>query len=260
MSIHPTAIISKEAQISPKAHIGPYVHIRGHVHIEKDVFVDSFSVLGAPSSEVFVGQGTRIFPGVVVGEAPQHLEYKGEKVGVRIGRGNTFREYCTIHAGTSGGRGVTQIGDNNLLMAYCHVAHDCKLGNGSVLANSAQLAGFVELEDFVRIGGVCAVSQFVRIGKQSYVAAGSVVNKDILPFSIAQGVFAVMRAFNRVGMERSGYSKSEMQKVKKSIKTFIKMSGTVSDTLEKLKGEFGNSPSVLEMVEFAQASQRGLAL
>jgi UDP-N-acetylglucosamine acyltransferase len=154
MSIHPTALISEQARIHPEATVGPYVVIRGEVNLGPGCIVDQFATVGAENTIVTIGEGTRIYPGAVVGETPQDLKYSGERTSVVMGKNNMIREYVTIHAGTPTGGGETVIGDHGLFMAYVHIAHDCKIGDHVVIANSTQLAGHVEMEDHVKVGGV----------------------------------------------------------------------------------------------------------
>lgn len=260
MAIHETAIISDKAKISSKATIGPYVVIRGEVTIEDDVIVDQFATIGADHTQVSIGKGTRVFPGAVIGEAPQDLKYSGETTSVSIGENNMIREYVTIHAGTPDGGGKTVIGSNGLFMAYVHIAHDCFVGDSVVIANACQLAGHVVIEDHVKVGGVCCFNQFVRLGKYSYIAGDSTVNKDVLPFAIAQGKYAVMRAANQVGMERSGYEKSEVDQVRKALRIFTKGGHTVDAAVSRIEAECEMNESVEYLLKFAKNSDRGLAL
>ncbi len=261
MGIHQTAIVSPRAVIHPEAQIGPYVVIRGDVTIEKGVKVDQFATVGAENTKVFIGEGTRVYPGAVVGEAPQDLKYGGEATSVTLGRNNHVREYATIHAGTPTGGGETIIGDHGLFMAYVHIAHDCKIGNHVVIANSTQLAGHVEMEDHVKVGGVCAFNQFVRLGQYSYIAGDSSVNKDVLPFAIAQGKYAVMRAANQIGMDRSGFSKEDIGAVRRALRIITKGDHTtIEEALQRVAKECGDSESILALLKFAKNSERGLAL
>lgn len=260
MSIHSSAIISKNANIHPEAVIGPYVVIRGNVKVEKNVIVDQFVTLGSDHTQVTIGEGTRVFPGAVVGESPQDLKYSGESTSVTIGKNNMIREYVTIHAGTPDGGGETVIGDSCLFMAYVHIAHDCKIGDHVVIANSTQLAGHVEMENHVKVGGVCAFNQFVRLGQYCYIAGDSSVNKDVLPFAIAQGKYAVMRAANKIGMERSGFSKHDIEQVKRALRIVTKGGHTVDGALERIAAECDEASAVGALLGFARRSERGLAL
>lgn len=260
MNIHPTAIISESAKISSTAQVGPYVVVRGHVEIADNVVIDQFATIGASNTRVKIGEGARIFPGAVVGEAPQDLKYKGEPTILEVGKNTMIREYATLHVGTPDGGGITKVGDNCLIMAYVHIAHDCMIGNHVVIANSTQLAGHVEMEDHVKVGGVCAFNQFVRLGKYSYIAGDSSVNKDVLPFAIAQGSYAVMRAANQVGMDRSGFSKNDIEQVRRALRIIIKGGHTVEEALERVSKECEGNPAVQSLLQFARKSERGLAL
>jgi len=261
MAVHATAIVSENAKIHPETTIGPYVVIRGDVTLEQGVIVDQFATIGAENTVVKIGENTRVYPGAVVGETPQDLKYSGEKTSVTIGKNNMIREYVTIHAGTPTGGGETIIGDNCLFMAYCHVAHDCTIGSHVVIANSTQLAGHVEMEDHVKVGGVCALNQFVRLGQHSYVAGYSAVNKDVLPFAIAQGNHAVMRAANQIGMDRNGYSKDDISAVRKALRIITKGDHTtIEEALNRIEKECEGSEAVQSLLKFASKSERGLAL
>ncbi|MCJ8276178.1 MAG: acyl-ACP--UDP-N-acetylglucosamine O-acyltransferase [Bdellovibrionales bacterium] len=260
MSIHETAIVSENAKVAESAKIGPYVVIRGDVTIADNVVVDQFVTIGSEHTKVVIGEGTRIFAGAVVGETPQDLKYNGETTSVTIGKNNMIREYVTIHAGTPTGGGETVIGDNCLFMAYMHIAHDCKIGNHVIIANTCQLAGHVIIEDHVKVGGVCCINQFVTLGMHSYIAGDSSVNKDILPFAIAQGKYAVMRAANQIGMDRAGYEKSEVDSVRKAIRIFTKGGHTIDEAIARIESECEMNDSVKYLIEFAKKSERGLGL
>ena len=202
MGIHPTAIVSDEAKIHESASVGPYVIIRGEVEVGPDVVIDQFVTLGGQHSRVRLDRGCRVFAGAVIGEAPQDVNYKGEPTSILIGENTMVREYATIHGGTPASQGtaagVTRIGSHCMLMAYIHVAHDCQIGDRVVMANLVQLAGHVQVEEGAQLGGGSVVNQFVRLGKHSYIAGHSAVVKDVLPFSIARGNPAVMRAANQM--------------------------------------------------------------
>ena len=261
MGIHSTAIVSEKAKIHPDATVGPFVVIRGEVTLGAGVVVDQFATVGAENTRVTVGEGTRIYPGAVVGETPQDLKYSGERTSVDIGKHNMIREYVTIHAGTPTGGGETIIGDHGLFMAYVHIAHDCKIANHVVIANSTQLAGHVEMEDHVKVGGVCAFNQFVRLGQYSYIAGDSSVNKDVLPFAIAQGKYAVMRAANQIGMDRSGFSKDDIGSVRRALRIITKGDHTtIEEALNRVSSECGDGEAVAALLKFAKNSERGLAL
>lgn len=260
MSIHPTAIISDKAEIDSSAVIGPYVVIRGQVNIGPNVTIDQFATIGGEHNKVTIGKGSRIFPGAVIGEAPQDLKYKSEPTSVEIGENTMVREYATVHSGTPDGGGVTRVGNNGLFMAYVHIAHDCQIGNNVVIANATQLAGHVVMEDFVRVGGVCAFNQFVRLGRHCFIAGYSAVNKDVLPFAIAQGNHAVMRAINQIGMERGGYAKEDIENVRRALRIITKGGATIDQSILRITDECQSSATLEHLVNFARSSERGLAL
>ncbi len=197
--VHPTAIVEEGATIGQNVTIGP------HAYVSKDAVIEDGCVImqGAIiEGNTYIGEGTKIFYHAVVGSIPQDLKYKGEKTELRIGKNNTIREFCMINPGTAGGGGRTIIGDNNLLMAYVHVAHDCIIGNNCILANAATLAGHVELGDFVVIGGMTPVHQFVHIGDYAMIAGASAVSQDIPPYCLAEGNRARLRGLNFTGIRR----------------------------------------------------------
>lgn len=258
--IHKTAIVSDQARIGEGVTIGPYCVVTGDVVLEDNVTLNQFVSVGSETSQTVIGEGTHLFSGAVVGGPPQDLKYKGDKTKVIVGKNNVIREFVTINAGTPGGGGVTSIADHCLLMAYVHIAHDCHLGNHVVIANSCQLAGHVEIEDHVKVGGVCCFNQFVRLGQHSYVAGDSAVNKDILPYAIAQGKYAVMRAANQVGMERFGFKKEDVDAVRKALRIITKGKLTFEQALERVREECGSSDAVQNILNFAIKSERGIAL
>lgn len=259
MSIHPTAIVSKNAELGNNVSIGPYSIINGFVKIGHGTRIDSHVVIGSDYGKVEIGDDNHILSGAVIGGPPQDLKYRGEPTQLIVGNRNTIREFVTLNIGTPTGGGVTRIGDNNLLMAYVHIAHDCTLGNHIVIANTTNFAGHVTVEDFVRIGGVCKFNQFIKIGKYSYVAGDATVNKDILPFSIAQGNYAVVRAPNKIGLERSGFEKNEIENIHRAIRAVIMGNRTISEALETIEKECAPSPNIEHLVNFIKASERGVA-
>jgi UDP-N-acetylglucosamine acyltransferase len=262
--IHPTAIIGPEVELASDVVVGPYSIIRGKTKIGPGCKIESHAVVGSDAGTVELGAKNWIFPGSNIGGAPQDLSYKGESTSLIVGSGNTFRECVTLNLGTTKGGGVTKLGNNNLLMAYTHVGHDCQFGNSIVIANSCQFAGHVEIEDNVRIGGVSAVAQFCRVGRFAYLGGYTVVNKDIIPYSIAQGNFAVCRATNKIGLERAGYSKDEVNKVNKAIRYLTKGDRTLQEALalieaELMDSELVQSLMVQSLMVFIKKSEGGLA-
>lgn len=259
MGIHSSSIISKEAEISSDAFIGPFCVIKGHVKIGAGTRLESHVSLGNDFGYIELGKDNQVSAGAVIGGPPQDLKYSGEKTELIIGDRNVFRECVTVNTGTPTGGGKTSIGDDNLLMAYAHIAHDCILKNRIIIANTCQFAGHVEVEDDVKVGGVCAINQFVRLGKHSYIAGDSAVNKDVLPFTIAQGKYAVMRATNKIGMDRAGISKEVIENVHRAIRFIIKGTDTIEQSLEKISNECESSDELNHLVAFLKSSERGIA-
>ena len=180
MKVHPTAIVHPDAKLADNVMVGPYSLIGEHVELGEDCEVMSHCVL---EGETRMGRGNRVFPYTSIGLAPQDLKYRGEPTRVEIGDGNTIREFVTIHRATEEGDRVTRIGSHNLLMAYVHIAHNCRLGDYIIMANGASLAGHVEIQDHASVGAFCGIHQFCRIGAYSFLGSYSVVNQDILPYS-----------------------------------------------------------------------------
>lgn len=260
MAVHPTSIIAKTVEIAPDVEVGPFCIITGKTKINSGSKLLSHVVVGSETTEVYVGKNNIFHPGAIIGGPPQDLKYKGELTKIEIGDNNSFREFSTVNAGTVGGGGVTRIANQGLFMAYVHIAHDCQIGSDVVIANSSQLAGHVIIDDHVKVGGVCRFNQFVRVGKYAYIAGDSTINKDILPYAIAQGNYAKMRAYNQIGMERSGFSKEQISTVKTITKWLVMGSDTQAVNVEKIKSEFANSDVAMEIINFIEKSDRGLAL
>lgn len=259
MSIHPTSVISKEAEIGRDVHIGPFCVISGRVRIGDGCRLDSHVSLGSEYGVVELGKNNRVCAGAAVGGPPQDLKYKGEPTQLIIGDNNVIRELATLNIGTPGGGGVTRLGNDCLIMSYVHVAHDCVLGDHVVIANSSQLAGHVILEDHVKVSGMCGFAQFVRVGKYAYIGGDSAVNKDILPYTIAQGKYAVMRATNRIGLERAGFPKEEIEAINRAVRIITKGTDTIEESLERIGQECKMTPGLEYFLDFLKASPKGVA-
>lgn len=259
VDIHPTAVIDNGVELAEGVKVGPYSVIKGKVVIGKGTKIDSHVVIGSEWGTVVIGQNNHILPGAMVGGPPQDKKFKGENTRLEIGDNNIIREFVTINCGTSTGGGVTRIGSNNLLMAYVHVAHDCNLGNNIAVANTTNFAGHVTVEDNVHVGGVCAFNQFVHVGKYSFIAGDSAVNKDIMPFTIAQGKYAVSRAPNSIGLERAGFSKDEVDNIYKAIRIVTKGGRTIEESLEDIEKECKPSENITYLMNFIRKSERGIA-
>lgn len=258
MKVHPTSVISPEAEIDSDVVIGPFCYIRGNVRIGSGTFIESHVSIGAETGRVEIGKNNRIHAGVILGGPPQDKKFRNEKSFLIIGDGNQLRESVTMSLGTGEG-GRTTLGNNNLIMAYCHFGHDCHVGSENVVANSSQFAGHVEIGDRVNVGGMCAFNQFVRIGSYSFLAGYSAVNKDILPYSIAQGNYAVVRATNKIGLERSGLPPKAIEAIHKAIRIITKGSSTIAEGLARIQEECQDSAELRVLVDFIKSSKRGLA-
>ncbi|HSG04995.1 MAG TPA: acyl-ACP--UDP-N-acetylglucosamine O-acyltransferase [Nitrospiria bacterium] len=253
--IHPTAIVDPGAKIEEGVQVGPYAIIGDEVVIGRGTRVGSHAVIEGP---IEIGTDCRIFPFASIGFVPQDLKFRGEKTRVEIGNGNVIREYVTIHRGTEGGGGLTRIGNNNLLMAYVHIAHDCIIGNNVILANAATLAGHITVQDHALVGGLSAVHQFVRIGRFSMVGGGSAVSLEVPPFVSVAGNRAKLFGLNTIGMKRAGFSAEQIGKIKKAYQMLFRSKLSVEKAVKKVKAELGDSKDALELAEFVETSERGI--
>src|SRR5687767_3960898 len=254
-SIHETAIVSAGARLGEGCHVGPFCVVGENVELADGVRLDSHVVIDGRTT---IGEATHVFPFVSIGLAPQDLKYAGEETATQIGKRNQIREFVTIHRGTSGGGGLTKIGDDNLLMAQAHVAHDCRIGNEVIMANAATLAGHVEIADRANIGAYSGVHQYCRIGYEAFVGGYSVVVKDAMPFAIIQGNHAKCYGLNRVGMKRRGYSKEAIEKLHSAFHLLLSAKLNTSQALEKIKHEITDCREVDLLVEFIESSKRGV--
>jgi UDP-N-acetylglucosamine acyltransferase len=253
--IHPTALVSPKAKIGEDCYIGAFSTIGDEVTLGKNVRLDSHVVI---DGNTFVDDETHIFPFVSIGLAPQDLKYGGEITKTRIGKRNQIREFVTIHRGTINGGGITEIGDDNLLMAQAHVAHDCHLGNEIIMANAATLAGHVTIYDKASVGAYSGVHQFCRVGREAFVGGYSVVVKDALPFAISQGNHAKCYGLNRIGMKRKGYPKETIEKLNHAYRLLLSSKLNTSQAVEKIKEEIFDCSEVEYLVEFIESSSRGV--
>lgn len=254
-NIHSTAIIYEGAEIAEDVVIGPYTVIGPQVKIGKGTVVESHVVI---EGETIIGENNKIYSFASVGKDSQDLKYKGEATKTIIGNNNKIREFVTIHRGTTD-RWETRIGDNCLLMAYVHVAHDCIIGNNCILANNATLAGHVIMENFSYVGGLTPVHQFCRIGTHAFVGGASSINQDIVPFVIAEGAKGGPRALNLVGLKRKGFSDETLKNLKEAFRLIFRSNMLLKDAIEKVTNELGHDENVKIMLEFISKSERGIA-
>jgi UDP-N-acetylglucosamine acyltransferase len=260
MKIHPSSIISPDVIIEEDVEIGPYCNIQGQVKIGQGTYIEGHVTVGSRHGIVEIGKNNHIAPGAVIGGPPQDIGYKAEPTRLIIGDNNVIREFATMNIATSKGDGATVVGNNGYFMAYSHIGHDCKIGNNVIVANNTHFGGHCFVEDNVVIGGVCAFNQFCRIGKNSFVAGSSMVNKDILPFSRAQGNWALVRATNKVGLLRKGFSKEEVSSIHKAIRIVIMGSSTLEEAYQRIAAECEPSEHIDYLVNFIKSSKRGIAI
>lgn len=254
-NIHPTAAVSSGARIGLDCFVGPYSIVGDDVELGDGVRLESHCVVDGRTT---IGDGTHIFPFVSIGLAPQDLKYKGEPSETRIGRRNQIREFVTIHRGTEGGGMLTMIGDDCLIMAQAHIAHDCVIGDGVIMANAATLAGHVTIEDCANVGAYSGVHQFCRVGKEAYIGGYSVVVKDALPFALTVGNHARCYGLNVTGMKRRGYPRQVIDSLHHAFHLLLSSKLNTTQALERIRDQVKDSPEVDGLLAFIDASDRGV--
>jgi UDP-N-acetylglucosamine acyltransferase len=254
-SIHKTAVISEGAEIGHGVSIGPYAVIGPKVRIADNVIIGSHVLIEGRTT---IGEGTHIHPFATVGIPPQDLKYKGEDTSLIIGKRNQIREYVNISIGTEGGGGETVIGDENLIMSYTHIAHDCRIHNRCIIANAANIAGHVVVSDGAVLGGVVGVHQFCRIGELSMVAGGSMVAQDVPPFCMVHGDRATINGLNVVGLRRAPLDSERVSDIKTMFRMLYKENYTVAQAIEKIRAEIPESRERELFVTFLEKSTRGI--
>ncbi len=255
--IHPTAVIDPGAKLDPTVSVGPYAVIGEHVTIGAGTSVGPHAVIEGRTE---IGRENQIFQFASIGAIPQDLKYHGEESTLKIGDRNKIREFVTIHLGTEDGGGITTVGNDNLFMAYSHVAHDCLVKNHVILANAATLAGHVEVDDFAILGGLSAVHQFTRIGCHVMASGGSMIAQDVAPYSIVQGDRAKTVGLNLTGLKRRGYSSEALANIKQMYKLVFRSNLKLEDAVKQIAEGFDTDKSeVATYLEFLKKSERGLA-
>lgn len=255
--IHPTAIVAAGAQLDSTVTVGPYAVIGEHVSIGAGTTVGPHAVIEGRTE---IGMENQIFQFASVGAIPQDLKFHGEETTLKIGDRNKVREFVTIHLGTEDGGGVTSIGNDNLFMAYSHVAHDCIVNNHVILANAATLAGHVEVDDFAILGGLSAVHQFTRIGCHVMASGGSMIAQDVAPFSIVQGDRATTVGINLTGLKRRGYTAEALSNIKQMYKVVFRSNLKLEEAIAKIEADFSaDADEVATYLTFLKKSTRGLA-
>ena len=253
--IDKTAQIDPTAQIDSGVHIGPWTWIGPFVEIGAGSWIGPHVVINGPTK---IGRENKIYQFASIGEASQDKKYKGETTRLEIGDRNTFRECCTVHRGTFQGGGVTRIGHDNLFMAYTHVAHDCMIGDEVIFSNNASVAGHVTVGNYASLGGFAGVHQFCSVGAYSFIAAGSIVFKDIPPFIMASGYPAGACGLNAVGLERRGFSPETLAALKRAYKIVFRQSFTSEEAIEALEVLIKETPEVQLLIDFLAHSSRGI--
>ncbi len=254
--IHPTAIVHPGAHLGEGVTVGPYSIIDNHVTIDADTHLGPHVVVRPYTA---IGKRCRIFQFAVVGEIPQDLKFQGEETRLSIGDDNIIREFATLHRGTMGGGGLTQLGNGNLLMAYTHVAHDCRLGNNIIMSNAATLAGHITVDDFAILGGLSAIHQFCRVGAHAFVGGASAVARDVPPFCMAVGNRAKIVGLNLVGLKRHGFSLAALDALKTAFEMLFASEMTLKEAVAQVRQRFPEEPAILKLLQFVETSERGLA-
>jgi UDP-N-acetylglucosamine acyltransferase len=255
LDIHPTAIVHPRATIAPGVKIGAYSLIGENVRIGKDTVIDSHVVVEGWTE---VGERCHLFPFVSIGTAPQHMRYRGEPTRVTIGNENVIREFVTIHRATVEGGGNTTLGHGNFIMAYSHIAHDCKVGNQVIMANASTLAGHIAVEDFAIVGGLVAIHQFVRVGCYAIIGGASGVPKDIPPYMCAAGNRAKLFGLNTVGLKRHRFSEATLFALKQAYRILFRSHLILNKAIEKVETDVPRLPEITHLLDFLKSSKRGV--
>lgn len=253
--IHPTAIIDPSAEIAADVEVGPYTIINADVVIDSGTRIESHVVLGGPST---IGKDNHIYSYASVGSDPQDKKYNGEKTALEIGDRNVIREYCTISRGTAQDVGVTRIGNDNWIMAYVHIAHDCQVGNQTIFANAASLAGHVTVEDYVIFGGFTNVHQFCRIGAHCFTGMSSVISMDVPPYIMLTGNPAHPHGLNIEGLKRRGFSSDAIKEIKQAYRLLYKSDLKLDDAKSKISSMAEACPELKIMQSFLDQTTRGI--
>ena len=252
--IHPTAIVDPTAKLGADVSIGPYAIVEHDVTIGDNTGIGSHAIIGAYT---ILGKENRIFHGAAVGLIPQDLKYSGEKTMLRIGDRNIIREFCTINRGTAA-LGETVIGNDCAILAYCHVAHDCRIGDRLIVSNNLAMAGHVTVGNHVTIGGVCSFHQFTRIGDHVMVQATSYVTQDIVPFALTGTEPVRVVDVNKIGLERRGFSAERIQGIKRAFKILFRENLRLEEAITKIEESFPANDDINCIIDFIKGSERGI--
>ena len=253
-TLHPTAIIDRRAEIGADVMIGPYTVIEGEVVIGDGTNIGPHAIIGEYTN---IGKQCRIFHGASVGLIPQDMKFKGEKTSLRIGDRTTIREFCTLNRGTAA-RGETVIGNDCLLLAYCHVAHDCVLGDHVIASNNLGMAGHVDVGSHATIGGMCAIHQFTRIGDYAMIGAFSYVSQDVVPFALTGSDPVRVADVNKVKLERCSFSPERIREIKRAFRVLFRGKLKLEESIAALAEEFPGNEDVKRIIAFVKNSPRGI--
>jgi UDP-N-acetylglucosamine acyltransferase len=253
--IDPHAIVSPQAKLAEGVHVGPFSVIGADVVIGPNTWVGPHAVINGPTT---IGADNKIFQFASLGDAPQDKKYKGEPTRLEIGDRNVFREFCSVNRGTTHDKGVTRIGNDNLLMAYTHVAHDCVLGDKIVMSNCATLGGHVELGDWVILGGLSAVHQFTKVGAHCFIANNTAVTRDVPPYIMAVGQPAEPHSVNSEGLKRRGFNAVQIRNIKNAYRLLYRQGVKLKDALVELEQRATEQPELTPFIEFIKRSSRSI--
>ena len=253
--IHPTAIIDESADIAPGVSIGPYSVIGADVVIGEGTWIGPHVVINGPTR---IGRNNRIFQFNSIGDIPQDKKFAGEVSSLEIGDGNTIREYCSFNRGTEHGGGITRVGNDNWIMAYVHIAHDCQVGSGIVMANNATLAGHVTIGDHAILGGFTLVHQFCAVGDHSFSAMGTAIGKDVPPYILVAGQPAGPRGLNTEGLKRHGIDGARLELLRKAYKMVYRNGLKAEEAIDQLNQLGAQSQEIITLAEFIKSSKRGI--
>jgi UDP-N-acetylglucosamine acyltransferase len=249
--VHSTAVVDPRAELASDVVIGPFCVVGPHVRLDEGVRLEAHVVV---TGRTTLGAGCRVFSFACLGYRPQDLKYQGEETELLIGRNNQIREHATMHPGTAGGGGVTRVGDDGLYMASIHVAHDCQVADGVIMANNTTLGGHVEVQEYAYLGGLCAVHQFVRIGRQAMIGGLAGVEQDVIPYGMVLGNRAYMNGLNIIGMKRRGVSREEVHELRTAYRLLFAPEGAFAERLAEVANQFAEHARVMEIVDFIRSA------
>jgi len=253
--IHPSAYVHPKAELGANVEVGPFAYVGEHVRVGRGTKILHHATIEGYTT---IGEENEIGSFSVLGGKPQDLKYKGEPTRLEIGDRNQFREYVTVNTGTVTGAGVTKIGSDCLVMAYCHVAHDCDIGNHVVMANYSGLSGHVKIEDWVILSGMCGVTQFLRVGKHAFVGGMTGVRKDVAPYVITVGDPSEVRGLNLVGLKRRGFDNDRLRAVQEAYKIYFDSGLEKDRALAELETKFAQQPDIRYFIDFIRTSEKGV--